>query len=135
MKVTLKLEGTKELDKALSRLASDARETIMKEAILAAGEPIRQEAESRAPRRTGRLAGDMVAEVGAKHKPSVRVGIGKLGWYGRFIESGTGQRKTKNSANRGAVSAKPFLKPALEAKKNEALAKFREVLRRGLGLK
>jgi len=134
MKVTLKLEGTQELDRALSRLATDVRETLMKEAMLSAGEIIKEEAERRAPRRTGRLAGDMVAEVGAKHKPSVRVGIGKLGWYGRYIESGTAERKTKSGANRGAVSAQPFLKPALEAKKNEALAKFREVLKRGLGL-
>ena len=134
MKVTLKLEGTQELDRALGRLAADVRETLMKEAMLSAGEIIKEEAERRAPRRTGRLAGDMVAEVGAKHKPSVRVGIGKLGWYGRYIESGTAERKTKSGANRGAVSAQPFLKPALEAKKNEALAKFREVLKRGLGL-
>lgn len=137
MKVELKLDGIEELKQALQQLADDVRDKLMIEAMLAAGEPIRQEAASRAPVRKGgggTLSRTITVEAGKKHVPSVRIGIGAAAWYGRFIEIGTKQRKTKTGASRGQMTAQPFLKPALAARRTEALEKFREVIRRGLGM-
>lgn len=134
MKVELSLAGTEELERGLARLATGVRERLVHEALMAAGEPIRQEASSRAPRRTGTLSRNIIIAPGGKHEPSVLVGLGKHGWYGRLIERGTAARSTRGGARRGQVAARPFLRPALEARKGEARERFRDVIRRGLGL-
>ncbi len=59
---------------------------------------------------------------------TVKIGIQKDDnssiFYGKFIEYGT---------SRGIV-AKPFMRPAFENKRKEALEKTKEVIRKGIGL-
>lgn len=135
MKVGIKLDGGPELEKALRDLSHALQGRIFIEAAMAAGEIVRQEASERSPRRTGALAKSIVVEVDKKRVPSVRVGPGKGGWYGKFVELGTEVRYTKKGAHRGQIEAHPFLAPALEAKRAEALRKFRDVVRERLGAK
>lgn len=135
MEVSLELDGRRELEQALLRLTRDLRGEIVTEAILAAGEPIQREAMARAPRgKTGNLAGSIVVEAGSRYIHSVRIGTGAKGPHGHLIEFGTAKRVTKKGANRGQIAAKPFLKPALDAKKSEARAKFSEIIRARLEL-
>ena len=134
MRVDIELQGARELGRELYRLESKVRISLMEEAMTEAGEIIRQEAHNRAPRQRGGLAKSLAVQIGRKHSPSVRIGPGRGGAHGNLVELGTGARQTKYGDSRGTMPAQPFLKPALEAKENEALAKFREVLRKGLGL-
>lgn len=138
MEVSLTLDGGPELERKLAELTAELQREVLLAAMLAAGEPIRQEAASRAPVRKGSgggtLARSVTVEAGKKQKPSVRVGVGKEGWYGGFVERGTRQRRTKKGADRGRASAQPFLRPALDAKRDEALREFIAVIRARLGL-
>lgn len=135
MEVSLNLDGGPELERALKKLTAELRDEILLEAMLAAGEPIRHEASSRAPRgKTGILTDNIVVSPGVRYKPSVRIGIGDAGWYGRMVELGTKPRETKAGGSRGQVQAQPFLKPAFEAQKSVALKTFRDVIRKRLGL-
>lgn len=134
MRVEMRLEGGKELERTLESLATDVRERIMREALLAAGEPIRQEAQARAPRSTGRLSADMVVAASDRYGGSARVGPGGDGWYGRFIERGTRDRRTRAGAGRGRLRAQPFLEPAMRAREAVARARFAEVLRQKMGM-
>lgn len=42
---------------------------------------------------------------------SGKISVRKNGFYYRFIESGTKNRQTKGKQNRGAIVARPFIKP------------------------
>jgi HK97 gp10 family phage protein len=62
---------------------------------------------------------------------TVKIGIQKDDnseiFYGKFIEYGT-------SRGKASITAKPFMRPAFENKRGEALKKTREIIRKGLGL-
>lgn len=120
--VTVKILGQQELESALNQLGARA-EAVLEEAVLAGAEVIRDEASNRAPRRTGRLAKNIVAEVVEKSATGVAVKVGpsKEVFYGRFVEFGTSKMRSQ-----------PFLYPTLEAKKAEAQAAIREIIRRAL---
>lgn len=132
MRVNVKIEGIEELQKRLRDITEAVRDEIIGEALLAAGAVIRDEAKSRAPVRTGTLSRSIVAEPGDKKKPSVRVGITDDGYYGRFLELGTRQRTNQKGARLGAITATPFLAPAVSAKRDEAGRVAGEVIRRRL---
>lgn len=79
------------------------------------------------------------------NRASVEVGY-KLGAYNSrdlspgfkalFTEYGTGKRATKKGANRGAVNANPFIRPAVEESKKEIVKAQKVALERVLkGLK
>ena len=120
---SFKLTGDKSLKRKLKMLGSTIVESILEEAVLAAAEPIQRQAEANAPRETGRLAGYIQIEVGDKSpgKVEVKIGPGKEGFYGKFVELGT----VKSPPH-------PFLRPAVKQKKNEAFQEFSKVVREAL---
>src|SRR5690606_13750740 len=93
----------------------------MREALLAGAEPIREDAVRRAPRRTGFLAGHIITEPVKGRTDQVVIGPTKDAFYGLFQELGTSHHR-----------AQPFLRPALEAKKDEAQRRAAAVLRAGI---
>lgn len=118
-----KLTGDKNLKRKLKMLGSTVVENILEEASLAAAEPIQKQAEANAPRKTGRLAGDIQIEVGEKSpgKVEVKIGPGKDGFYGKFVELGT----VKSPPH-------PFLRPAARSRRKEAFQEFSKVVRKAL---
>lgn len=134
MKVRMKVEGGDKLARKLQMIAEETARNHMRECALAGAEVIRVETERLAPRDTGTLAGDIQKEVKkqTKSRVEVKVGPGKKGWYGHLVEDGhviaTGERKGK------MVPPHPFMRPAFDAKIEEAQATFEDELRRRLGL-
>lgn len=118
---TTYLEGADELNEALRELSDRAGGKIVKEAAEAGAEVIRTEASRLAPRDTGLLAESQTdrphrLQIG---RSQIDIGPSKDAWYGRLLELGTKK-----------MSAKPFLRPALDARKDEAIAAVRDVLKR-----
>lgn len=114
--VIARFEGT---DKVVDNLKSMQRRVLtkgLKESLLAAAEIIRVEAYQRAPVHTGKLAGSMVAEWDPQHHYAV-VGPSKIAFYGEFLEYGTSK-----------MAAKPFLRPALDARREDAFHAMQEHL-------
>ncbi len=123
-RTTVKIEGTEEITQALNRIGDQAKD-IIEQAVRAGAGIIREDAGRRAPKRTGKLAGSMVAEVqeGTSNKTVFHIGPDKKAFYGRFVEMGTCK-----------MPARPFLVPALKGKEAEVKRSVVEEIKRGLRL-
>jgi len=134
MRVRMKVEGGDKLARKLQVLEETVAREHMRESILAGAEIVRAEAARLAPVRTGTLANDLQKEVvkQTKTRVEVKVGPGKKGWYGRLVEEG--HAIVVNGQKVGDVPPKPFLRPAFDAKLEEAEQAAVDELRRRLGL-
>lgn len=149
--VTVEIKGLQQLGRALNSIPAVLATRIMREALHAAGDVMAAAAEATAPVRTGALREDVIVKVhvsGDLRSNYVLVGPGydrgdlkvrgvrrnrrgqleavvdtteSPGVYGKFLEFGT-----KN------MSARPWLRPAFEASKQEAVEVFTEFVRAGL---
>lgn len=122
MGIDLAIES-KSLIKTLNQFPKNIQKNVMTGAIRASANVVRDEARTRVPKRTKKLAKSIVslkrrAEKGEVHF-SVTPSKGKPnnGWYAHFIEFGTSK-----------MSAKPFLRPAFETKQNECLSAAKEYI-------
>jgi HK97 gp10 family phage protein len=120
-RVTVKIIGEKELVTKLRALEASIAGGHLVEAARAASEVVRTEASRRAPRRTGKLASSIVAEIRSKSRDraEISVGPGKEAFYGMFVEMGTSK-----------MAAQPFLRPALDESRAEVEASVRDELRK-----
>ena len=143
---TVRIEGLADLERALRELPDRVAKNGLRVSVYAGAKVIRDEARQRAPKAAQALGpnqpppGTLKRSVIMKHVPElsgqtrqtffvlVRHGKkyrkqGKKGnlsqdaWYWRFVEFGT--RKMR---------ARPFLRPALEAKRREAVQAMKECL-------
>jgi HK97 gp10 family phage protein len=136
----MKIEGLKQLDNALKKLPLELQKKFLRAAVATSSNVIRKEVLARAPVRTGKLKNNVYRAYSkdksdsgkATYVVGVRMGrktryknnaknrrLGRTGqtyqkdgeaFYWKFIEFGT-----KNFA------AQPFIRPAFEAKKTEAI--------------
>jgi len=135
--ISFEVQGLKELEQALLEIGSSASGKALFASLMAAGLPIQKEAKKLAPKATKPYyrhkktkkalvqPGGLRKSIGRKRikdsglGSSATVGISwrGSGFYGRFIEFGT----SKNAAQ-------PFLRPAFDANKEEALTIFKQKL-------
>ena len=134
MKVRMKVEGGDKLARKLQMLAEEVAREHMRECALAGAEVIRAEVATLAPHKTGTLAGDIQKEVKkqTKSRVDVHIGPGKEGWYGRLVEDGHAIVVAGKKV--GDVPPHPFMRPAFDAKTDEAYDAFAAELKRRLGL-
>lgn len=120
-----------DLDKLQKRLDEMGRKGSILEnkALLAGAEVINKEVVKNAPERTGHAKKYLKVSKVSKEKgvKVVKVGISKgdnsEAFYLKFHEYGTSK-----------MAARPFMRPAFERKRKEALEKTHEVIKEGLGL-
>lgn len=117
------LEGAEELNRALRSVGDRATGLVLKQAAEAGAQVIADEAKRLAPRDTGALAEGIGIQPGRMQqgRAQFNIGPGKREWYGELVELGTEK-----------MTAKPFLRPAFDAKAEEAKDKVAEVLRDAL---
>ncbi len=134
VRVRMKVDGGDKLARKLQMLATETAKKHMRECALAGAEVIRTEIEAKAPRKTGTLAGDIQKEVEkqTKARVQVKIGPGDKGWYGHFVEDGHPIIVGKRTV--GHAPPHPFMRPAFDAKDEEAQKAFEEELRRRLRL-
>lgn len=123
--VEVTLEGADELIAGLYKLGERIAKAAESRALKEGGEILRQEMHGRAPVETGKLKESItVSRVKSKDDGVRYVEVGpskETAWRAKFIEYGTVKMR-----------AKPFMAPAVEAKRKEAYAKIAEVLRNEL---
>lgn len=123
------LDGVEDLEKALKTLNNDVQGEYLREAAAAGAEITRSVASQLAPRSMdgsrgnppGFLAEHIEAEVQwtrTQDKAQIHVGMHKDAWYGRLQETGT-----------QFAPAQPFLRPALDATKDDVVDEVRDRLR------
>jgi HK97 gp10 family phage protein len=115
----LHLEGAEELNRALREIGGRAGGLILRKAAEAGAEVIAEEAQRNAPRDSGELAESIDVAAGQiqQGRAVMNIGVGKNEWYGIFSEFGTIH-----------MPAKPFLRPALDTKAEEATEAVAQVL-------
>lgn len=128
-----RVEGLEDLAKALREMPKDVRQNGLRAGLRAGAREIQKEAQGRAPVDTGRMRDnvyikrirELVTELSEGWFVGVRMGpkrrkdkaTGKVtkdysndAWYWRFVEFGTRH-----------IPARPFMRPAFEAKKEAAV--------------
>jgi HK97 gp10 family phage protein len=143
----MKIDGFQDLEKALQELGdAKAIKRTIKAALMEAAEPTARMARSLAPRKTGRMAeGVDVSTTLSRRQKSGRGGHvrarGHFDPFAAFVyigahptgpavlaEFGTQKRHTKSGKSTGAMPAKPFMRPAWEAGKDQILRDLQRYL-------
>lgn len=142
--VTVHLEGEAELKAKIEALGKAARGATLERAALAGAEVIRADAQRRAP------GPHIEAEVTQAADMAIEVGIGpdKEHWYYLFFETGTSGHgigpdsgkaivfsgregpEVRFEVDHPGMAAEPFLRPALDSKRDMAIAATGAELRR-----
>ena len=140
MRLTIRTKGFEEIKQRLNMMPREVAGEHLREVAMEGAEVIRQEAIENAlkHKKTGTLANDIHAEIAKESLGSrviVHIGPGKKGWYGRLVELGhaivRGRRKAEKKVV-GHAPPHPWLRPALDAKRQEALKLMADEFRRRL---
>lgn len=137
----MRLTGAKEIDQVLAGLPLQVTDKVLQNSFSDAAKPLVQAAQSLAPKgKTGNLS----ESIGVTKEPAktlvnravgqIQVGPRRKGKYkgfaGHLNEFGTTVRETKSGANRGRMTAKPFMEPAfnqtqgaLESRINDSIGR------------
>ena len=134
------VEGGDKLARKLQMIAEETSRKHMRECALEGAEVLRKEVEVLAPRKTGTLAKNIYKEIETQTKSRVEVyvGPGGKGWYGALVEEGHKVTKSVKKGSRkgarviGYAAPNPFIRPAFDAKTNEAEKAFEDELRKRL---
>lgn len=142
---TLRVENLDQLKRDFSDLSDRMQRQALGVALRAAGSVVAQDARTRVRRRTGKLAKGIIVKVKVSPRNAeARVGPRREVFYGHFVESGTrpheikakpgktlsaGRRTFGPVVHHPGATARPFLQPAFEATREEALRKFGSALR------
>lgn len=134
----IRIEGMKELDRALQKLKAGTARNVVKRGLEAALQPVASAAKANAPRtnRTGdgyvHLADTIVVSAKLNEQESkfahrlprtvTQMYVGADSPHAHLIEFGTGPRHHKSGRFVGSVSPEPFMRPAWEANKDAVLA-------------
>jgi HK97 gp10 family phage protein len=128
MRVRVKVEGAKELERQLRELPGKVEQKILRQAVTAAAKPILDDARAQAPVKSGALRASLKVRAGKRRKGSVnRQVVTKDGFfkgeqfYGAFQELGT-----------KFIDAKEFMLKAFARNKNFAIALIRAHIRSGI---
>ena len=146
MRVPFRGPTPEDIRRRLELMPDHVRGEALREAVLEGAKVIRDQAEAnaRAIQRTGTLASDIHAEIDERRSRDTQatavVGPGKKGWYGRLVEFGhdivVGGRKRAKRTPAGTVVGhvppKPWLRPAGDAKRQEAEQRTIQALQRRL---
>jgi HK97 gp10 family phage protein len=122
------LEGMEDLEAALRRLGEDVQGEVLREAVDAGAEIVRDVASQLAPRSQdgshGHAPGFLSEHIEkdrqwtrTQNTADTHVGMTKEAWYGRLQETGTVYQP-----------AQPFLRPALDETKDDVVNEIRDRL-------
>lgn len=141
MKMSIRVTGGREIQSKLGLLPKEIAGEPMREVAMMGAEVIRQQAirNAEAHRRTGTLAGDIHAEIAKESigtRVVVHIGPGHKGWYGRLVEYGHAVVAEGSKKGPLLVTAQvpphPWLRPALDEKREEARKLMADEFRRRL---
>ena len=113
------------LQRDFANLTSKMQRGVLRDALRAAARPVVASAKSKVPVRTGKLQRGIQqrVHVGAGSADAL-IGFDRKQFYGRFIELGTSK-----------MSARPFLRPALDESQSKIEQAFIAAIERGINRK
>lgn len=136
MQISVEIQGLRELERKLIAMGPKVGLKAMRSALVSGAQVVKRDVLERVPVKTGRLRRSVLIKRLAKLNPfSEKVIIGvrhgkkqqkfdRDAYYWTWIEFGFKNRSGK------PVSPQPFIRPAFEAKKNQALSRIMDVLKK-----
>jgi HK97 gp10 family phage protein len=117
--LTIEIQGLRQLDQALRNMAWPAARRALRRGMRAGANEVRDEARARAPVRTRKLKRSIRTRERSEADGQLRfaVEVPRKAFYGLFLEYGTVK-----------MPARPFLRPAAEAKFEQAVGTVRRAL-------
>lgn len=121
--LTYKIEGLKELNRALELLPEEVQRRIAGRALLQGGKVVQAAVAANAPVKTGKLHKSIIIKSARLHGAAVsrQVGTASFAFYGKFSEFGTSRQ-----------APRPWFTPAFLASQNEATKVIIEELAKGI---
>jgi len=121
----VEIKGLAELDRALQELAWPAARRALRKGMRKGANVVRDEARAKARVKTGNLKRKIRTRERREENGDLRfaVEVTRSAFYGRFLEYGTSK-----------MAAKPFLRPAAEAKTEEAVTAMRDALQEAIAV-
>ncbi len=128
MKITTKIEGLDQLDKALSELPRAVQRRTLHKVLRQAAEPIREEAQRRAPYLTGDLRGSFIIRTSMKNKIGNAEFSAVMRAGGTRAEAGAAMREARRAAGQAGLLnfAQVFIGPAKGSKRQGIKAMVQE---------
>jgi HK97 gp10 family phage protein len=137
--ISLKIRDPDNLDQKLQQVEPKLSRNILRTAVRAGGNIVRDAARDRVNSRSGLLRRDIKTHVrrGRVGQTIASVGVMSRGkkqeaFYALFVEKGH-RIRTRSGADMGMVKPYPFLLPALAAKQSEVHRTVMEHIARRLG--
>lgn len=119
MNTGVRIEGLDDLEKQFDRLIDTSKKATMRKALNAGIKPIKDEVKAKAPVDKGVLKKSIRSkQMKNTEKPSVGIYVSGKAYYWYFVEHGTSK-----------MAAAPFLRPAVDAKYEAGVNKFKEKLK------
>jgi HK97 gp10 family phage protein len=145
-KAAFKIEGVGDVVKRLEAAKIKNKVRPIRQALRFAAAPMKRDAKSRAPQRTGALK-KSIGYINPRSNTQLFILLGprrkKYGvYYGHLVEFGTAPRKYKKTQYRkiggqwrrvshtGSMPAKPFMRPAFESNKENASMRFERKIKK-----
>ncbi|MDY6844230.1 MAG: HK97-gp10 family putative phage morphogenesis protein [Thermodesulfobacteriota bacterium] len=147
--IDVKLEGFKEINRALRKMPIDIEKKYLQKSVRKSAKVVQKDAMKRVPVKTGFLKKNILLRKkrikGYFGEVVYQVGISKDAFYGFFIEKGwipTGpkgegagtfkQFRAKAKSRGNHVPAKPFLRPSFDKNKNNIISVLKQELKKGI---
>ena len=133
----IQLEGLSEVMRALEKAPKRVKGKVLRTVHRKGLAKLRTELRRAAPKRTGNLKKNIKIQNDRYNASGLLIGISSDAYYARFIEYGTVVRETRRTGDhRGAIQAKPFIKPIFEKNYNYLInfyaANYRPVIEQAL---
>lgn len=147
----IEIKGAAELQRALAQLPAKLEARVSRQALRAGAKIIEQEAKARVPVNEGKLRASIRVSTGIRNgvvNAQVKAGGRKKGdpFYAHFVEFGTKPHEIKprrfkslfiaglmrKIVQHPGAKAKPFMKPAFDAKAQEAVGAVTDYIRKRL---
>jgi HK97 gp10 family phage protein len=137
-KIIVKIEGAQEMERALKQLGVRIARNVANNALRAGAKLIVAEAKRLAPRskkgRKGRIAPKVMAQLvkAGADEVEIRIGVGRpWGSIAHLLEFGH-VSKNQYGGPYGFVAPVPFLRPAIDTRRAQALNEIGRVLAKGI---
>jgi len=123
--MAIKVENLAALQRDFANITAKMQRGVLRDALRAAARPVVAAAKSKVSVRTGKLKSGIQqrVHVGAGSADAL-IGFDRKQFYGRFIELGTSK-----------MSARPFLRPALDESQSKIEQAFIAAIERGINRK
>jgi HK97 gp10 family phage protein len=126
-KRTVTIEGLPELKRKLLDMSEEMRQAKLEAAVLTGGQLIKNEAQVRAPVKTGTLRRSITVQISESSATSASAAIGTNLAYARRIEFGFNGRDKLGRLY--SQPAQPYLRPAFDQERESAYLEIRDALR------